>query len=180
MKKDPDLESIVSAAMADALTGDGSSPEDPNDPRFSEFRKMAEAMKLRHYEAPAHVVDAAKAIMPVNARRTVYARLTGSTMAAAGARSATADSFQLTFEGEGMRTRLMYERSATGWEVAGQAPKGLRVVRNGKRVRCDAEGRFTFAVSKLGDTGLTLHDEEIRIIIPPADQADADDAHFSN
>ncbi|HRK22411.1 MAG TPA: hypothetical protein PLX06_11405 [Fimbriimonadaceae bacterium] len=180
MRNDPDLEAILAAAMEDGLPGEDPASAPPEDPRLPQFKRIAAAMRVQQFSAPDKLISAAKELMPAAQRRQIWARLVGGSMALAGARSATADSFQLTFEAEGARTRLMYERGPAGWEVAGQAPEGYAVARNGKSVKLDAERRFTFAAKTLGDSGLSLLDEVREIVIPPANEAEADESNHAD
>lgn len=175
MRNDPELEAILAAAMEDGLPGEDPSGAPASDPRLPQFQRIAAAMRVKQFSAPSDLIAAAKGLMATPERRQLWARLVGGSAALAGARSVASDSFQLTFEAEGARARLMYERGAAGWEVAGQVPEGFSVVRKGKPVRLDAERRFTFAVKSLGDSGLSLMDEAREIMIPPADQAEADE-----
>lgn len=172
MKQDKrDLERLVASAMTEGLPGDDPSGADLSDLRHSQFERIGKALKTAHFEAPPEALGAAKALMP-EVRRQVWARLVSGGMALAGARSSTAESFQLVFEAEEARARLMYERDSQGWQVAGQAPKGFRVQRGGRGVRVDAEGRFVFRAKDLADTGLTLLEEGLEVIIPSADKVD--------
>lgn len=172
MRQDPKLESIVAAAMQDWLSEEHLSEAPLDDPRLAHFRRMAASLRYRHFDASAESVTSAKSLMPELERRQIWAKLVGGSMAMAGARSATADSFQLTFEANGTQTRLMYERGPSGWKVVGQAPEGFAVFLKGKPVRLDSNRRFTFPAKTLGDSGISLMDEAHEFLIPSADQAE--------
>lgn len=171
MKQDKNLERLVASAMTEGLPGDDPSEADTSDPRHSQFERIGKALKTAHFQAPAEVIAAAKSLMP-EAPRQLWARLVSGGMALAGARSAASESFQLVFEAEEVRTRLMYERDSRGWQVAGQAPEGFKVQRGGRGVRVEADGRFAFRAKNLGDTGLTLREDGREVLIPSADKAD--------
>jgi hypothetical protein len=174
MKRDLALEAAIAHAMADELPAEAGAELDPNDPRLASFRKIAEALRLQQFEAPAELVAQVKALLPEAGPRRVFAKLIGGSLGLAGARASQAESFQMIFEAEGRKARLMYARDPKGWEVTGQAPAGCQVTRRGKTLPTDPEGRFSFRARKLEETGLTLVENDLEIELPAADRAEED------
>jgi hypothetical protein len=166
MKRDLALEAAIAHAMADGLPAEAGAELDPNDPRL--------ALLLKQFEAPAELVAQVKALLPEAGPRRVFAKLIGGSLGLAGARASQAESFQMIFEAEGRKARLMYARDPKGWEVTGQAPAGCQVTRRGKTLPTDPEGRFSFRARKLEETGLTLVENDLEIELPAADRAEED------
>ena len=177
MRKDADVEKLAAAIWKEGFPGELGQEVDPNDPRLGHFQKIADAMRLEYFDAPEPLVQEAKALMPEREKRSLFAKLRGTTRILSGARASEANSFQNTFQAEDLSTRLMYVRTPKGWDVTGQAPEGYTVERLGRRIGTDKDGRFTFQAKSLADTGLILRDAATEVHVPSADEAQVDDAH---
>ena len=135
--------------------------------RLGELRRMVHALAVPTSDAPVLLIEAAKALMP-HRQRTI-ARLVRSTLGMAGARAEDADTFQMVYESEPMRARLLYERLATGWSVTGKIEGGVVAIEaQGSAVNLEADGRFAFVARSLADTECLVWCVHAEIVIPAA------------
>lgn len=136
--------------------------------RLEELRSIFHAASVPVQEAPADLVSRAKAIIKPKTRTSLVARLLGSSLSTAGARSVASD-FQLLLEADGVKLRLMYTQSPSGaWEVTGRTPASWEVERLGARMELDPSGGFVLKARGLDETGFSLVREDREIVIPPA------------
>ena len=136
--------------------------------RLEELRSILQAAAVPIRNAPDDLIARAKSILRPKARVTLVARLLGSSLATAGARS-TAYDFQLMLEADDVRLRLMYTQAPGGnWEVTGRAPSAWDVERKGARLSVDPSGGFVLRAEGLDQTGFSLVREDREIVIPPA------------
>jgi hypothetical protein len=123
---------------------------------------------LRFFDAPAKLIKTAQKLLPTR-ERTVMGLLR-STTAWSGARTVSED-FQIVVGAPGTQVRLMYTRSGEHWEVLGKAPGPDWLVNTGDRaVDVDREGRFSFKVASLGDTGFTLSGADGELVVPSVEE----------
>ncbi len=129
--------------------------------KLEQFRTIFKAAAVPILNAPAHLVRSVKAIQSEQ-RNVVTAKLFGSSLTLANARSTVAD-FQLVVGTEEHKLRLMYSRTGGKWQVTGRAPNEKWKVSRSRNV--DAQGGFVFQADSLETTdfSLTLGDEEIQI-----------------
>jgi hypothetical protein len=139
--------------------------------RFIELRRVLSALAVQVYNAPADQIAMAASLMPAPIRRRFLAHLLGNSLATAGARAAEAEAFQLVYAHDDVQARLMYTRIPEGWEVMGRTPDGWSPSRRGEAIAQDEEGRFSFRVGDLADSGLILVREDIEIELPSAQEA---------
>lgn len=133
--------------------------------RLEQFRTILRAATVPIVNAPANLINSAKSLER-GKKKVFIARLFGSSLTLAHARS-TASDFQLVVGNDEHKIRLMYSRSPLGkWEVTGRAPsKKWKLVRGTIAKSLDAQGGFVFEVGSLDDTGfsLSLNNEELQI-----------------
>ena len=139
--------------------------------QLAELKKVVAAARVSSFDAPQALLSMAKGIMPQRAPRTI-ARLVFNSLAAAGARGSKREAFQLVFEEEGLKARLMYSPSAQGWDVLGkiESEGNWAAERTGKPVSIQ-NGRFNFESPNLGATELTLIQAGREVLIPAAEEA---------
>lgn len=138
--------------------------------RLSDLRRLVNAARLEQHDAPAELVARAKALVAPS-RRTLIARLLGSSLTAAGARKASDDAFSLHMGAEELSVRLHYTLTKEGWDVTGRAPAGDWIlVHDGVESDCGGSGRFQFFVSDLAGTAFTLRTADAEIFVPPASE----------
>ena len=133
--------------------------------RLEQFRTMIRAATVPILSAPTNLIQSAKS-MQRGDRKVFRARLFGSSLSLAHARSSATD-FQLVVGHGPHRIRLMYSRLPGGkWEVTGRAPnKKWKISRGASFKTLDAQGGFVFQAEKLEDTqfSLALGNEELEI-----------------
>ncbi len=138
--------------------------------RLVELTRVVAAARLELRDAPVELVVRAKSLMAPS-RRTIVARLLGSSLSAAGARKATEDDFALHLGAEELSVRLHYTLTKEGWDVTGRAPAGeWTLVHEGKELDCGGSGRFQFSVSDMEGTAFVLRMADAEIIVPPASE----------
>jgi len=138
--------------------------------RVAELTRVVAAARLEQENAPAELVAQAQALMAPS-RRTLVARLLGSSLSAAGARKASDDAFSLHLGAEELSVRLHYTLTKEGWDVTGRAPAGdWTLVHEGRESDCGGSGRFQFFVSDLEGTAFTLRMADAEIFVPPASE----------
>jgi hypothetical protein len=139
--------------------------------KLAQMRKTIERGSMATFTPPADVLERAKSLMPGTARRSILATLVGNSLAAAGARSTTADTFQLAFEAEDTKARLMFTKGASGWDVIGEiTPGSKQVTTGGKPVKLDQSGRFQFHAKSLDATEMLVTRDDREITIPSAQE----------
>lgn len=140
--------------------------------QLADLEQLIAELQTPTFDAPMAVVAAAKAIMP-ETRKVSIASLVFNSLSVAGARGSNEDAFQLVFESEDVRARLMYNPVQKGWEVLGRIESGgkwdARVA--GKKVVVDQDGRFGFSAKSLDRTEMSLFGSDVDIIIPSAEEA---------
>lgn len=164
------LERIVSMAIEGGSdAGRNLSPDEAK--MLGEFHRIVQALKRPLEDAPRTATEAAKALMSQDRPRHQVAKLVFSSLAATGARALPASEFQLVFEGQGHRVRLMYSPSSGGWDVAGKIEGPGWCFRRGKRRLPCPQGYFSFKARSLAQTGVVLEREDIALEIPSAEEA---------
>jgi hypothetical protein len=119
----------------------------------------------RFYNAPASLVESAKALMLPQKR--VFGLLR-TTLAGAGTRAISED-FQMVVGSDDLQVRLMYTREGQQWRVMGRLPgEGWSVDRPG--VTDEGDGRFSFDAADLASTGFELIGEEGAVVVPSAEE----------
>ncbi|MBX7134512.1 MAG: hypothetical protein K1X67_17720 [Fimbriimonadaceae bacterium] len=139
--------------------------------KLTELTQAVQAMKRPEYDAPRDQVLMAASLMPVQQRRRFLASLLSSSLAAAGARSAVAESFQMTFQHDDLTTRVMVSKVDRGWEVMTRIPEQWLATTLDGDVQSDAEGRFSFVAPDLDQTGFILRRGDVEVQIPSAREA---------
>lgn len=168
--KTESLEQIVDAACGPSGDADLAKAE----PMYSQFRTAHKALHIPSYDAPSEAVSEAKRLMPDPERRSIFGRLVFTTMQPLAVRSAQRNSFQMVFEGDESRVRLMYLPQGSGWEVLGQADgEGWSAERAGSQIDSGPDGHFSFSAKSLSDTGLTLVKNDVALHIPSAEEAES-------
>jgi hypothetical protein len=162
------LESLVDAACGPS----GHATQPGEEGRFQEYRRLDRALKTPVFEPPAPLVALAKSLLPERVRRIVLARLVFSTLQPLAVRSTRPNSFQLSFQADEVKVRLMVAPERGSWEVVGQVSEpGWSVSQGGKQFATDEHGRFTFCARSLGQTNLALLKDEVELRVPPAEEA---------
>jgi hypothetical protein len=158
--------------LADGKPADGARDHLDACPECAEkLRQIQRVMSLgdlRFFDAPAGVIKSAKNLM--SARERTVMGLVRSTTAWSGARTVSED-FQIVVGAPGTQVRLMYSRSGELWEVLGKAPGADWSVSTGDGiVDVDSEGRFSFQVPSLDDTGFTLSGADGDLVVPSVEE----------
>lgn len=132
------------------------------------MRRTLSALQVPHYEPPLAVLRSATAIVP----EPIWIRMSvkSSSLGLVGARGAT--DFQVIFEEGPVWARLFYQRMPGGWNVSGRVStvKSVEAFVGSKVLELDEEGRFTFTVSELSETGVGLMVGGDRVLIPAASE----------
>lgn len=158
------LEQLVEEALS-GIEG----PSD--DARLGQFRKVAKALKTPIHAASAEAIQRAKAIMPMASRSGLLARLAYCSLQPQAVRSAVTESFQMVFESEACKVRMMFSPVGDRWDVLGEFDgEVLQVTQNGRRLAA-RDGRFSFRAATLKQTGLILDLDSGSVQIPSALEA---------
>lgn len=135
--------------------------------REAELRRIVMSARLRQESADAALIARAQGLMA--GRPRLVARLLGSGLAAAGARSTGAEAFALHVGAGGVSIRLAYAPAAGGWEILGRAPgEGWSVQRGDDETPCVPAGRFRLVVPSLDDAAFVLRSPQLDVAIPAA------------
>ena len=139
--------------------------------KLAQMRKVVERARMQEFVPPADVLNRAKGLMAGAPKRSILARLVGNSLAMAGARSTTVESFQLAFEAEDVQARLMFTKVASGWDVIGQiSPVPAALEAAGNRLSVDESGRFQFSAKSLDATQMRALYDDREIAIPSAQE----------
>lgn len=134
--------------------------------RISQYRRMAQAMKAGFFEPTPSVVNMAKALLQAKPRKRLAWNLSPQSAMSAGARLAQGGETQFVLEGDGVRVRILLERTATGWDVTGQASGGPWIVAAEEgEVVTDESGRFVLSIVGPSSAFL-LQNPESEIVVP--------------
>lgn len=138
--------------------------------KLEQLKTMLHAATVPVLNAPSDVLARAKALV-AGKRRVFTARLFGSSLSLAGARSAATD-LQLMLGTEEQKLRLMYTRlPGDKWEITGRAPGAdWEVQRGSSRFPCDSFGGFVVQAPSLEQSDFTLVHGEEQIHIPSAQE----------
>lgn len=136
--------------------------------KFGELGTMLQGMAVPHFKAPESLLQEAKSLMPVAARRMGLIR---TSLQLSGARSENQD-FQAVYGADDLELRVMYSKVERGWDVIGQIPNPLwSVARGNKEIPVDSEGRFHFLTKTLDDSSFSLDGGQLRLEVPSATEA---------
>ena len=136
--------------------------------KFEELGRMLKGTAVPYFKAPASLLEAAKALMPVIQKRMSLIR---TSLQLSGARSENQD-FQAVYGVDELEVRVMYSKVERGWDVIGQIPKAQWVVERGtKEIPVDTEGRFHFLTKTLDDSNFSLEGDQLRLEVPSATEA---------
>lgn len=139
---------------------------------FRQFIIMEAHLQAGAFEAPSHLITAAKSLMPKTVR-FVVARLVASNLGLAGVRASEAHEVQALFEAEDHQVRVHYRSVSGGWEILGQGPPELESgVHLRKPFAIDGRGRFELRVRRLEDSGFTLQFGGLEMSVPPLSVGD--------
>lgn len=140
--------------------------------RVAELRQIFGAMATPRFSAPADLVRTAKALMTP---RVASMRLLRTSLQLSGARYSGQD-FQAVFGHEESEIRVLYAAVDQGWEVTGRVPgPEWQILRGGKVLPADSEGRFYFAVPSLADSGFSMVSPGIQLEVPAGDPLSGSD-----
>lgn len=137
-----------------------------------DLKRMAASFALGNTDAPADAVKRAAGIpLPNQMPRLGLVR---TSLAAAGARRSTAETFQCVFEGEGLQVRTMYTKAGKKWQVmATVAPPVDTLKVDGKLVK-SVDGKFEFEAKSLEATGFVVIVAGKPLAIPPGSDKPSD------
>lgn len=133
----------------------------------AELRMLVEGIQTPQRDARPDLIARAKAIMPKRAR--LVARLFGSSLAGAGARSGREDDLALHAGVPDVDIHLQYRAGGGTWTVSGRAPDAdWTLVFGATAMTCGLGGRFKFTATSLESTGFVLKKGETEIEFPSA------------
>lgn len=119
-----------------------------------DLRRIAAGFGLGNSNAPTDAIRRASEIPLPN--QIPRLRLLRTSLAEAGARRKTAESFQSVFEGEGLQVRTMYTKSAKKWHVMAMVTPPVDALEVGGKRLNPVDGKFEFEVNNLDATGFSL------------------------
>lgn len=135
----------------------------------AELRALIEGMRTPQRDARPDLVARAMGIMPKRAR--LVARLFGSSLLGAGARSGRQDDFSLHAGVPDIDIHLQYREQGGTWTVSGRAPDAEWTLVFGATVtQCAPGGRFKFTATGLESTGFVLKKGTTEIEFPSAQE----------
>lgn len=136
--------------------------------RLDQHRVMAHALSEPTWTPTEEVLRRAQAIMP-ETKRSV-ARLVRTTLDLAGARRGGDDSFQLVYEAQDLRARLLFERTTHGWTVTGRVEgDATEAVVGDTAVALDEQGRFIAELDRSGGEEILVRRDggDVALPLPP-------------
>lgn len=146
--------------------------------KLAELRTLMDVGRARYFDAPAHLIESVKQLMPQPERR--FLRLLRTTTAWSGAR-AVAEDFQIVAGDESDQVRLMYSRGDKGWEVMGKAPSAHWSLEGPPHeVEIDEDGRFSFTAQSLSQTGFSLIGPGRELVVASAEEMLSSGSDSSN
>lgn len=141
--------------------------------QLSQLSLAVQSLAVSESDAPADLVHNAVSLMPK--KQPLFARLTASTLQAAGVRAIqSAEAFQLRYEAGGVDVRLMYARDKDGWDIIGRVSEsGWEILGPQGPVDLKSDRSFQFRVTRLEESEFEMIRGDTMIQIPnPMDEVD--------
>lgn len=150
-------------STGEAATHDGS--------KLEQLKKVARAIQVSHFDAPADVLERAYGIVAPSERRRLRVQLLRSTIGLAGARLERGDETQVVVDAEGTRVRVMYGRDEEGWNLMGRVEgEGWFAECAEQKIDCGSTGQFSFAVADVSETGIRFTSSAAEFEIKPFEE----------